>query len=1149
MLAEEFIQVEPATMACARLYQNLQKRGYISGQNSFYILPQRIYSNDIIYDNDQLVQFFFGDPAGTSSNFKMGVMKSDTNGTIAWAKLYDIPSGTTDQAVKILKMSYGYALVGYYTGSRNDLFVIAIDPQGTILWAKSYGEPGAAENIRLHHANMAIAVGDDILLAAAKGPAGNQNVIIARIDSNGNTSCITPVDLQVTTANAPNSTFDCPVRFFPDNVSSASFTNIRSSLFPSVNCISCKTDLGPDRTVCGEPVTLDATTAGATQYIWSDGSTSPTLTVTQTGKYWVDIYIDCCVYTDTVLITSSPRPEAVFGLANDSTICGSAAQFTNSSTHADTYRWDFGDNTPLLEAVAPTHTWSPPGSYTVTLFASNSCGTDTFTRSVDIVDIPVTAQFEVSVDSCSNAPVAFTSTSVGAASIVWDFGDNSVPSVSGFVVHAYPEPGTYLVRLVATNSCHSDTATRAITIDSLPSLNLNSRINSCETAVINATGLFNEITWLNGLTKDSILVSDPGIYWAEARIGQCSVTDSITVQITSKPQVPIVSGDSSFCENDLLNLSADSHQQFSARWLFADGHLIEGLHTGTLRATPAQNGDVAIWLQDGGCSSDTGYYPISIYNLPALSLGPDRTSCDTAISIKANGTYDELLWWNGTGEPDSITVSEPGLYWAEARIGHCKTTDSVAIEILSRPLAPVVSGDSSFCENDLLNLTATGDQQFLTRWLFADGTLFEGQQTGTLRAVPAQSGMIATWMEQGECNSDTTFHPVQVHANPEIDLGSDIDTCGTEVLLAASGNFDAVSWSTSDTTFSIVVGTTGIYYATAYINTCFASDTVAVSIFPVPSSPPVSGAVHYCPPGNVLLYTPVQEDALITWKVPGDSSISGDTLHYIPGPGETGFYIYVSQVINNCVSPNDSVFITIFPESNITYTAPSTICTGDSGLFVLTGQYSHVSWNGIPVTDSSFLAPAGDIHLTVIDTNGCSTDTLIIIAETKPEAGFSLSPEFLLVGQPVRFEDESVSAFPIIQHDWFFPENATAQGKIVEYASPFPGEKEVSLVVTDELGCKDTLTLGYKVFELVIPNVISPNGDGVNDVFTIEALPALENPGLIIFNRWGQQLFEAFPYLNNWDGGNFPDGTYFYIFTYNDQQVLKGTLSILGLGN
>jgi len=72
------------------------------------------------------------------------------------------------------------------------------------------------------------------------------------------------------------------------------------------------------------------------------------------------------------------------------------------------------------------------------------------------------------------------------------------------------------------------------------------------------------------------------------------------------------------------------------------------------------------------------------------------------------------------------------------------------------------------------------------------------------------------------------------------------------------------------------------------------------------------------------------------------------------------------------------------------------------------------------------------------------------------------------------------------------------------------------------------ICVGFE-FPLVVPNVITPNGDGRNDRFAIPNLELYQQPILEVFNRYGQKIYESAGYRNDWDGNNYPTGTYFYL--------------------
>ena len=104
-----------------------------------------------------------------------------------------------------------------------------------------------------------------------------------------------------------------------------------------------------------------------------------------------------------------------------------------------------------------------------------------------------------------------------------------------------------------------------------------------------------------------------------------------------------------------------------------------------------------------------------------------------------------------------------------------------------------------------------------------------------------------------------------------------------------------------------------------------------------------------------------------------------------------------------------------------------------------------------------------------------------------------------------------------------------------------------TIEVTDSCGTK---TVGQNITvvilcELEVPDIITPNGDGSNDLLIIENLEQYPNSILQIFDRWGRKVYESSDYQNDWNGGTLAVGTYFYVLTRNDEKSYHGTLTIL----
>jgi gliding motility-associated-like protein len=127
-------------------------------------------------------------------------------------------------------------------------------------------------------------------------------------------------------------------------------------------------------------------------------------------------------------------------------------------------------------------------------------------------------------------------------------------------------------------------------------------------------------------------------------------------------------------------------------------------------------------------------------------------------------------------------------------------------------------------------------------------------------------------------------------------------------------------------------------------------------------------------------------------------------------------------------------------------------------------------------------------------------------------------------------------------------------------SNPFANPRETttySVLVTDDFGCTITMSVDVTVIcdTLLIPNGFSPNGDGVNDGYEIEGIENFPGNILYIYNRWGNLIYKAKDYQNNWTGEcnvsgvnygqKVPAGTYYYILDLNDGQKPRNGFLIL----
>ena len=107
------------------------------------------------------------------------------------------------------------------------------------------------------------------------------------------------------------------------------------------------------------------------------------------------------------------------------------------------------------------------------------------------------------------------------------------------------------------------------------------------------------------------------------------------------------------------------------------------------------------------------------------------------------------------------------------------------------------------------------------------------------------------------------------------------------------------------------------------------------------------------------------------------------------------------------------------------------------------------------------------------------------------------------------------------------------------------GNYSITLIVSNADG-SDNLSRIIKIdgdCPIVIPNVFTPNQDGVNDTFEIGALP--QNCRLYIYDRWGKLIFESGNYNNEWNGEGELAAVYFYVLETPDGKRMKGNILVL----
>ena len=396
----------------------------------------------------------------------------------------------------------------------------------------------------------------------------------------------------------------------------------------------------------------------------------------------------------------------------------------------------------------------------------------------------------------------------------------------------------------------------------------------------------------------------------------------------------------------------------------------------------------------------------------------------------------------------------------------------------------------------------------------------------------------------GLLNGDTISFSIELVDNlqPLIITGPDSICQGATANLVSNyvlGNI----WSTTETTQNISVSQSGTYSVSVTGACGIIQSSITVSVISLPSaSITVNGNLSLCPGQSVQLISSSNQD--FTWS---DQSLN-DTLT------TSNAGIYVLSVSNFCGLAIDTVEILSIPgivQPQI-LSSGSVLCAGAS-LLLTSSESNGISWSTGSVNDSIEVSAPGIYILSINNGCGLGTDTLEVSSsvftydsQASPDSG----------NAPLEVNFLVNSSNQISSYSWDFNGLGTSSEVAPLFTFNDPGLYPVFVELVDQNGCVGIDTIEIRVLtklpsEITVPNCFSPNGDGMNDLFQVEAIN-LTSYDLMIWNRWGGLMYKSTDAFAGWNGqsnaGIAPEGTYFYVLVAvgNDSKAyqLKGSITL-----
>ncbi len=331
---------------------------------------------------------------------------------------------------------------------------------------------------------------------------------------------------------------------------------------------------------------------------------------------------------------------------------------------------------------------------------------------------------------------------------------------------------------------------------------------------------------------------------------------------------------------------------------------------------------------------------------------------------------------------------------------------------------------------------------------------------------------------------------------------------------------------------------------------CSASLTQQVSVSPAPS--PNFTFTEVCVGGQTSFgNTTVPNGSTVQsylWNFDdANVSVAVNPFHTFlyPGSYEVSLIAYTTDGCRDTITQQVNVWSN--PVPTISPVGPTSFCNGGSVTLDVDPTGSTTLWSTGELTETITVNTSGTYTVTIVDGKGCRGETQIDITVYELPVLTASNDTTVSLGENVP-----LWASGAVSYSWA-PETFLDDPQSASPTSSPTADLIYSVTGTDANGCQTTEDVSVKViadYNLKPVNLFTPNGDGRNERFYVGNIDQYSDCGVTIYNRYGNEVFSAKPYLNDWTGtfnnAPLPEGAYYYVIDCDGRpERFDGSVSII----
>ncbi|MCF8237990.1 MAG: gliding motility-associated C-terminal domain-containing protein [Saprospiraceae bacterium] len=864
-----------------------------------------------------------------------------------------------------------------------------------------------------------------------------------------------------------------------------------------------------------DTILIEGSTGPGYVYTWFEkgkpvpGNKTNEIKAPLSGKYFLAVDVDGCRFTSDTLDVTVHFPPTTQIVGNVSVCAGDTATMSAGAGFAQ-YLWTTGETSQSIKVTIP-------GDYYVTVTDANGCtGVDWTTVSSKIVP---NAKISGDLDFCEGDSTTI-SVSPFFTNVMWSNGGTGTKLTT-------LTAGEYSVTVTGNNGCF-DTDTVDVTINPLPVPEIMGTLAICsgQVAVLDAGPGYTQYKWSSGPVNQVLTVNTAGTYSVSVTdTNGCKGSDSVDVVENDKP-VPDITGMGTFCAD--VGSTLDAGSGFD-QYLWSTGAT-----TQTIDVNATGSYSVTVTTPEG-CSG-TDMFSVTAFPSPDPEIMGKLSICEGDQTVLNAGFGFTSYTWTGGSTMQTLTVTTSGEYIVTVTNGlGCAATDTVVVEVFSAS-DPDIMGTLAICEGEQTELDAGSG--------YANYVWTGGSTSQTLSVNTSGTYSVTVTTAEGCTGSDAVEVVESQNPVPNI-LGDDVLCEGESTTLDAGSGFAAYVWSGSQTTPTITVSATGTYTVTVTNSAgCSGTDVFDVVVSPSPV-PDITGTLSFCE-GNSTILDAGAGFAQYNWSTGSTGQQQSVT---------SGGSVTVTVTDHNGCTGTDQVLVNVLGlVTPVVQSIPAKACPGDTVQLIASGGTDYLWLDGSTLlSDPTIANPTAVLTTTtafsVEVSNNCNSEVGNVNVEVNPPVGMAGPDLNVLIGREV-----TLSATGGIQYIWSGPFDLSCTDCASPMVTP-AASGTYQVLIRDINGCLTLDSVYVEVFDdlnevLDLVNTITPNGDGQNDLLVIKGLESFDANSLVIYNRWGEVVFQQDNYNNTFNGyyknQRLPAGTYYYVLKlWPGERIVKSVLVIL----